>query len=197
MADRAVAEERGAAADRLHRHGRLGRRVGDVGDLGRRLARGQRVVHRIEHVEHGLLPDLRLAARRDRVDRLAEGAGKIGAVRLGRKLLAERHEQRAESGPDAPPTVITSLVPIAFSASGSGLAAKRVEIGAHGLEAALHVEPVVAVADRLVERASVPRHAPRSCPPRPRSAWKDRRRHVTHIPGSCSVGSVDESVSGD
>ena len=56
------------------------------------------------------------------------------------------------SGPEAPPTVITSLVPIAFSASGSGFAAIAVGVGAHRLEAALHVEPMVAVADRLVER---------------------------------------------
>ena len=60
-----------------------------------------------------------------------------------------------KSGPEAPPTVITSLVPIAFSASGNGLAAIAVELAAHRLEAALHVEPVVAVADRLVERGQL------------------------------------------
>ena len=43
-------------------------------------------------------------------------------------------------------------MPTAFSASGSGLPACCVEIGEHSLEAALHVEAVVAVADRLVER---------------------------------------------
>ena len=56
------------------------------------------------------------------------------------------------SGPEAPPTFITSVVPIACSASGSGLAANASALGQHRLEAALHVQPMVAVADRLVER---------------------------------------------
>ena len=51
---------------------------------------------RKEHVEHGLLPGLRFAARGDRFDRLGEGGGERGAIRLGRQLLAERQEQRAE-----------------------------------------------------------------------------------------------------
>ena len=47
---------------------------------------------------------------------------------------------------------MTSVVPTAFSASGKGLPAMLVDVGQHRLEAALHVEAVVAVADRLVER---------------------------------------------
>ena len=56
------------------------------------------------------------------------------------------------SGPDAPPTFMTRVMPIALSASGSGLAAMRVDVGQHRLEAALHVEPVIGIADRRVER---------------------------------------------
>ncbi len=46
-------------------------------------------------------------------------------------------------------------MPAAFSASGSGFAGKRVEIGEHRLEAALHVGAVVAVADGAVERGQL------------------------------------------
>ena len=112
-------------------------------------------MHRIEHIEHGLLADLRLAARRHRFDRLAEGRRQIGAVGLAGSSLPSAMNSVPNSGPDAPPTVITSLVPIAFSASGSGFAANCVGLGAHRLEAALHVQPVVAVADRLVERGQL------------------------------------------
>ena len=48
-------------------------------------------------------------------------------------------------------------MPTDFSASGSGFVRVRVEIREHRLEAALHVEAVVAVADRLVERSELVR----------------------------------------
>ena len=45
-------------------------------------------------------------------------------------------------------------MPTAFSASGSGLAAMPA-VGQHRLEAALHVDAVIAVADRLIERGQL------------------------------------------
>ena len=55
------------------------------------------------------------------------------------------------SGPEAPPTFMTSVMPIAFSISGNDLSARPGSVGEHGLETALHVQSVIAVADRLVE----------------------------------------------
>ena len=98
--------------------------------------------------------DLPRAAHR--LDRLGEGARR-DRPRSGcaGSSLPSAMNKVPKSGPDAPPTVITSLVPIAFSASGSGFAASCVGFGSHRLEAALHVEAVVAVADRLVERGQL------------------------------------------
>ena len=55
------------------------------------------------------------------------------------------------SGPEAPPTFMTSVIPIDFSISGRRFVRKAGQCREHGLEAALHVQPVIAVADRLVE----------------------------------------------
>ena len=54
MADRAVAEEGGAAADRLHGLGLIGCGIGDRDELSRRLAGGERRGNGVEHVEHRL-----------------------------------------------------------------------------------------------------------------------------------------------
>ena len=56
------------------------------------------------------------------------------------------------SGPEAPPTFITSSVPIARQCVRQRFVGERGGIGADGFEPALHVQSVVAVADRLVER---------------------------------------------
>ena len=98
VADRALAEEGGAAADRLHRHGRLGRRVGGRGDgsppAGERIARpapstSSMVFWPTSDLPRALTASIAAPKARD----------EVGAVGLGRQLLAERHEQRAVERP--------------------------------------------------------------------------------------------------
>ena len=55
VADRALAEEGGAAADRLHRHWSLPPRRARGRDRRIRAAAGERSRHRRQHIEHGLL----------------------------------------------------------------------------------------------------------------------------------------------
>ena len=61
------------------------------------------------------------------------------------------------SGPEAPPTFITRCMPAASERVRQGLGRKAVDIRQNGLEAALHVGAVIAVADRLVERGQLVR----------------------------------------
>ena len=106
MADRALAEERGAALGRAHRRGRrervLGHGAEPAGQLaGRSAVRGtglQRVQGRHQHVQHGLLADIRAAALLHRLDALAEDFRDAGGI-LRRARLAHRHEQAAVERP--------------------------------------------------------------------------------------------------
>ena len=61
MADRAVAEVGGAAADRLHRRGRLRGRGGDALEPPAEISAvgmGEFGLQRRENIEHGLLADV-------------------------------------------------------------------------------------------------------------------------------------------
>src|SRR5258705_8067098 len=95
MSDGAIAEERGTAADRLHRHRRLGRREGACLD-----ARTQAVAAGTEflsdgnqHVEHGLLSGLRFAAHLDRLDRAGEGARSRGRLAIGGNIPCKSEKE--------------------------------------------------------------------------------------------------------
>ena len=82
---------------------------------------------------------------------------------------ARRQERNCRtSGPEAPPTVITNVLPMAARASPVGSATMSSSLCEHGLEAPLHVRSVVAVADRQ-------RRARTILPPPPRSAQRSGR----------------------
>src|SRR5919206_1637162 len=76
VADRALAEEGRASAYRLHRSRRGSRVEGAASQPVRQrgTAGGKLGLHGRQHVKHRLLTDLRLAARLDRLDRVAESA---------------------------------------------------------------------------------------------------------------------------
>ena len=156
VADRALAEEGGAAARRLHRDRRLGGRDAR-GSRSRRIARRRRALPAPAPARRAWSSGPTSALPRAFTASIAacSAVGDGRAVRRFRQALAEAHEQRAVERAGAPPTFMTSCMPAAFSASGSGFAASCVEIGKHRLEAALHVGAVVAVADRAVERGEL------------------------------------------
>ena len=98
-------------------------------------------------------PMLRFAARRDGVDGLAEGAGII--VRRRGQFLAERQEQRAVERARGAADGHHQLGADGLERVGQRLVGDRVAIGAHRVEAALHVGAVVAVADGGIERGQL------------------------------------------
>ena len=59
------------------------------------------------------------------------------------------------SGPLAPPTVETSVMPIVFRMVPMSLVGDGRQLLQHRLEAAVHVDAVIGVADRRVERRQV------------------------------------------
>ena len=87
--DRTLAQKRGAAADRLHRPGRLGGGERFRPNPGTEASAGrtQRGGDRHQHVEHRLLPGLRFAARLHRFDRGGEGLGSVAAVGMSGIVL--------------------------------------------------------------------------------------------------------------
>ena len=116
-----------------------------------RASRLQRIGHRLQHVQHGLLAGRRFAARLDRSDRRGKGAGGIGQARLGRKFLAQRQEQRAIERAGSPADGHDQMGSYGLQHVGQRLCGEIVAIGQHGLEATLHVEAVIAIADGPVE----------------------------------------------
>ena len=74
----------------------------------------------------------------------------VRAVR--RQFLAQRHEQRAVQRARGAADLHHQRHADRLQRFRQRLAASLVELGQHRLEAALHVEPVIAVADGLVER---------------------------------------------
>ena len=104
-----------------------------------------------QDIEHGLLAALRLAARLHRGDRTTERAHEIGAGRLGGQILAQPHEQRAIERARSTADLHDQHGADALQKIRPGLGAEIGGVGQHGVEAALHVEAVVAVADRLVK----------------------------------------------
>ena len=70
-------------------------------------------------------PTFGFATRLDGFDRRSKARASLARDRIvAGRFLAERHEQRSIERADAPPTFMTSVMPTAFSASGSGFAAR-------------------------------------------------------------------------
>jgi hypothetical protein len=124
--------------------------------------------HRDQDIQHGLLAALRLAARLHRRDRAAESTHQVGAGRLGRQVLAQSHEQGAVKRTGGAADLHHQHGADALQEIGPGLGAEIGGIGQHGLKAALHVEAMVAIADRLVEGRQL------------LGVALDRRRHRPH-----------------
>ncbi len=105
-----------------------------------------------ENIEHRLLAGLRAAPRADGADAGAEHVGKIVRELLAAQRFADREKEAAVKRPrgaadrhdqglaDNPKRLVDRL------------RADGIEFAEHGLESPLHVDAVVAVADRLVER---------------------------------------------
>ena len=67
-------------------------------------------------------------------------------------VLAELHEQRAVERSGGAADLHDQRMPMRLQRIRAAACPRASEVGQHGLEAALHVDAVVAVADRLVER---------------------------------------------
>ena len=108
---------------------------------------------------------VRFAARLHGLDRLAERLRHRRAVVLGRQRLAERHEQRAVERARGAADLHHQRHADAFAAPRASAGRRSPSrSAAHRLEAALHVDAVVAVADRLIEPRQLARRgrSPRS-----------------------------------
>jgi hypothetical protein len=168
MAERALAEPRGAALAGDHVLGGLGAllggRKGGVEHLAERLAPGLRGLRgagglggRCPGVDHGLLADLGLAAVLDALGHGLERGDEIRRVECGLALdgRARPHEgrriERPRRGADRVEEGFGGRVE-----HGGRVAGGRVERGqrlAHRAEAERHGDAVVGVADHPVERA--------------------------------------------
>ena len=107
---------------------------------------------RHQDVEHRLLPGLRLAACCNGLDRgLAAGMQGCGVESTAGQPLPSCMNSVPYSGPEAPPTFITSVSADAGKQRSRVAGCERIEIGEHGFETTFHVQAMVTVADRLVE----------------------------------------------
>ena len=110
------------------------------------------VSHGRQNVEHRLLADTRLASRRDRVD---AGGDDFGKQLHGRGALAERlahaHEQAAVQRAGRSADLHHERHPDGLQGFSGRLGGDRVELGQHFGTSAFHVDPVIAVTDRLIE----------------------------------------------
>lgn len=116
MANAALAKKRGAPLGREHWRGSLGGLAGNCPDaLNEVWSTGvdaQRLEHGNEHVKHRLLARSRPAARGDGGDAGGEDLGEVlGEPPPGGDRLAGSDEEAAIERPQAPPTVITSVMP--------------------------------------------------------------------------------------
>src|SRR5262245_58154080 len=92
VAERAFAEERRTPLDRVHRGGGLcavERTLFDTRDQVATTLR-QDLLHRVEHVEQGLLADIHPAQAAQRRNAAGQRLGRIGRRRLRGQLLGER-----------------------------------------------------------------------------------------------------------
>ena len=157
VADRSLAEEGGAAARRLHRDRRLRRGRGHhrqpLGET--RAADVQRLLDRHQHIEHRLLPSLRLAARLDRLDRAANAVATSAMPGSARASLPSVMNKRAVERAGRAADLHHQRHPDGLQRFRQRLGSERPRVCQHGLEAALHVEAVIAVADRLIERGQL------------------------------------------
>src|SRR5882757_6382452 len=151
--DRTLAQKRRAAADRLHRPGRLGggERFRPHPGTEPLAARTQHGGDRDQHVEHRLLPGLRFAARLHRFDRSSKGLGERCRRRHVRHRLAEREEKSPVEGSRRAADLHHESRPHPLQSFGQRLGRCGRQRLEDGLEAALHVEAVVAVADLPIE----------------------------------------------
>ena len=153
VADAAVAQKGRAPADCPHRDGSFRRfpRRGLQAERQASPALAQHAEHGKQHVKHGLLADIGLAARLDRLDRGGECFGDLFLRHVVRQRLAERHEQGSvqRSGRSADlhdqgrADTLQRLAEI--------LGGELVDGGENRLEAAAHVGAVIAVADGAIE----------------------------------------------
>src|ERR1700729_831975 len=114
-----------------------------------RPAFGEGGLHGRQNVEQRLLARLRLAAGFDRFDGVAEGRWEIRAVRGD--LLAQRKEKRAVKRAGGAPHFHNKLRADRLQRFRQRLLRRRLSVGPHRLEASLHVDPMIAVAHRLIE----------------------------------------------
>ncbi len=156
MAERAVAEERRAALDRVHLRGGRGAVVRALAHACDHVvtAVGEHLLHRVEHVEQRLLADLDFAQPGQRRDARGQRTRHVGRLGCGGSSLPSVTISVPKTGPDEPPTVDMQVMPIVFSASLSD-SPQRVALGLDGLRAALHVQAMVAVADGGIERGQL------------------------------------------
>src|SRR5216683_407100 len=151
MTDRALTEEGGTAADCQHGYGAIG--------CTRRLRRDRLGVaapckhglHRHEDIQQGLLSCVRAAACLDGIDRLIRSRNEIGTCRLLRKRLAEFHEEGADQRPGCAADFHHQRHADRLQHLGQRLIRKARQRREHSLKTPLHVQPVIAVTDRLVE----------------------------------------------
>ena len=99
-------------------------------------------------------PTSALPRELDRLDAGGEGRANCAPVALGRpgERLPMRQEEAASSGPEAPPIVVISFMPMRLKAAPCGSGAQLGRERHQRFAAALDVDEVVAVADRAVER---------------------------------------------
>ena len=155
VAECAVAEERSAALDRVHRGRGLRAVVRALAHPRDHVvaARCEHVLHRRQHIEQRLLADLGLAQARQCGDARFDAAREVGRCRRRRQFLRERDHQRAEHRPRRAADRRHAGHAHRAQRVVERLACQLVEPGLDRQRAAPHVQAVVAVADGLVERS--------------------------------------------
>ena len=107
--------------------------------------------HGKQHVEHGLLSDIGLSARLDRLDRGGKSIGDLFAGHLILQQLAERHEQRPVERAGRAADFHDEGRADALQRFAEVLGGELINCGQHGFKAAAHIGPVIAVADGAIE----------------------------------------------
>ena len=105
-----------------------------------------------EHVEHRLLSRGRFAARSDRVDSGGKGFRQKRKVGPIADRFAHGHEQAAVERARSAPDLHHESHADRLQRFPGRLRGYAVELKQHFLATALHVDPVVAVADRLIQQ---------------------------------------------
>src|SRR3954454_13869567 len=106
---------------------------------------------RHKDVQQSFLPRVRPSARLDSVDRLTRRRHEIDARRLLRKRLAKLHEEGADQWSGSAADLHDQRHSNRLQHLRQRFVRQAGQCGEHGLETPLHIQPVIAVADCLVQ----------------------------------------------